>query len=183
MSGVSQGLIPGRDFILGNVDRPKYLGNGDNLNVTISGCDSSRRVAKFTRSFVGGKSISGNQGFAASADESFQIDFSNSNPINEHGDVTKVFTKIIYQSYFDGFIGSQNLKLHANIKRGPDGHSGIIQVDSSNVPIRILLDHEKKGSLVIRPNSKVHYRPPLDKIIAWEESGETDSINVLFPGK
>lgn len=103
--------------------------------------------------------------------------------MGEHGAVAEVFKNMVAQTYFNEFIGSEDLNLHNNIKRGNDGHAGIIQVNSSNIPTRLLLEHEIEGSLVIRIDGKVYHRPLLDKIIPWSELIEAGSINSLFPSK
>ena len=162
----TSGLIPGRDLIRDNIDRPKCFGNLDHPIAKESNCDSKRRVANFSRAFVGKSSVAGNQGFAASADESFQIDFGLriGDPAKDHGDVVKVFTKMIEESSFQGFFGLDDLKKHSKLRRGDKGvreslgHMGIIRVDR-NLAIKKLDFINVKGgdplSSSVTPDGKI----------------------------
>jgi hypothetical protein len=149
----SRGLIPGRDFIKGNIERPKCFGKPEHPIAKESNCDFPRHVANFSRAFVGKSSIAGNQGFAASADESFQIDFGLriASPAKDHGDVVKIFTKMIEESPFQGFFGLDDLKKHSKLRRGYKGisdslgHMGIIRVDGNLAIEKIDFTNVKNG--------------------------------------
>jgi pimeloyl-ACP methyl ester carboxylesterase len=208
------GFIPGRKPNLDNIQAPKcFDGVKRPPDAKYPDCDQSsnnaKRPAKFTRAFVGEKSIFGNQGFAISADESFQMHFGTigigpggidlsidlSKGLEgiefgkEHGRVVKAFINLISNSNFRGFAGLEDLNAHRNIKRGGDGHTGIITIDSSDKPLGIFLEHKPEGDLVINPNGKVYYRPLADKVpqlgkaFSATPSVEADDINLLFPIK
>ncbi len=167
LSMISSGLISGRDLVRGNIDRPKCFGTSNNSAIQSSGCDSSRPVAQFSRAFVGKSSISGNQGLAASADESYQIDFGAGSKkprdvvdaliksFEEHGDVVTVFTNMISNNKFGGLLGVDDLNLHPEIIRGGDGHSGIIKVENLAAK-ELVLKHQVKNALTIEQDGKVY---------------------------
>ncbi len=161
--------ILGRDLIRANIDRPKCFGT-NNISITKSSCTASKRVAQFSRAFVGQRSFLGNQSLAASADESFQIDFGPlSIPTEEHGNVVKIFTEMISRNKFGGFLGLDDLNLHPEIIRGGKyGHSGMISAESlkdENLSAtELVLEHQVKNSLRIEPDGRVYYRSILSKI-------------------
>lgn len=144
------------------LDRPKcFSDQASEQSVKAANCDRpSHSIAKLSRTFVGQKSFAGNQGFAISADESYQADFGNLFDLgSEHGNVVKLFTNMVNKNSFLGFLGTKDLKLHPSIQKGEDGHSGIIKVDSANLtPKEIVLEHSKKGSLSINSNGTVYAR-------------------------
>jgi Ca2+-binding RTX toxin-like protein len=53
-------------------------------------------VSNYSLAFVGTRSVAGNQKLAATASESFQMDFGGlSNPVDEHGQVVQTFTELL----------------------------------------------------------------------------------------
>jgi pimeloyl-ACP methyl ester carboxylesterase len=107
-------------------------------------------VSRFSRAFVGAKSLAGNQEFASWAHESFQMDFGNrSDTGDEHGRVVKAFTKLIAEHPFkqpnskNRFLDLSDMRAHNNCEaKGAsyfmkcdtvDGkHEGTVEVNSSN---------------------------------------------------
>jgi pimeloyl-ACP methyl ester carboxylesterase len=122
-----------------NVDRPKDF----------------RAAARNSRAFVGAKSFAGNQSLAATAHESFQMDFGNviDNVIGEleHNRVVKTFTKLIQDQPFGGYWGINDWSSHYNVS--PDhydyGHEGIMAVNGNNVVSSISISHKKEGEVNI----------------------------------
>ena len=149
-----------RTLVPGNVDRPQRF-------------DS---IARFSRAFVGKMSIAGNQAFAATAHESFQMDFGDrSDPREllptlsslgrEHGLVVESFTKrIAGEGLAPGFLGLNDRKQHSDIKRDaypynrkpfdPNSgdyqyaHEGVINISSSNEFSSFHLESPSVGKVV-----------------------------------
>jgi pimeloyl-ACP methyl ester carboxylesterase len=175
---------PGRSLNQKNVDRPKCFGKGESPAVKESKCDAKRRVAGFSRAFVGKTSSAGNQGFAASADESFQMDFGVRlvKPGSEHGDVIKVFTNMISTQKFGGFLGLSDLTDHSKIQKGSDGHSGIIKVDNLTAK-EIVLEHTLEGGVSIQPDGKVYSRPLLSRVSDYKPLIQIGTVQTIFNTK
>jgi Ca2+-binding RTX toxin-like protein len=68
-----------------------------------------RDVSRFSRAFVGSRSVLGNEGAAATADEAILVNIDGSNPLDQHGRVVLAFARIDEQS---GRIGN-NLGIRA----------------------------------------------------------------------
>jgi hypothetical protein len=132
-----------RDIHPEAIDKPKYF----------------NRVSRFSRAFVGAKSLAGNQEFASWAHESFQMAFvgdeiRESPPGSEHGRVVKAFINLISQHPFNqpnsnnSFLDLNDITAHNNCTaKGAsyfmkcntvDGkHEGIVSVNSSNLPTSV----------------------------------------------
>jgi hypothetical protein len=117
------------------------------------------RVSRFSRAFVGAKSLAGNQEYASWAHESFQMAFAGDEiretpPNSEHGKVVPTFINLISQHPFKqpnsnkSFLDLSDVRAHNNcISKGAsyfvkcntiDGrHEGSIAVDSSNLPTSV----------------------------------------------
>ena len=146
-----------RTLVPGNVDRPQPF-------------DS---VARFSRAFVGKTSFAGNQAFAATAHESFQMDFGDrSDPLNppsslgrEHGLVVESFTRrIAGEGFIPGFLGLRDRKRHEDIKsnaypyrvnplnpadiRYEYTHEGVITISRSNQFSAFHLESRSLGKIV-----------------------------------
>ena len=185
LSLASKGRTPGRDFIAKNVDRPKCFSHqASQQSIDKSKCDRpTHPIARFSRAFVGQKSLAGNQGFAIGADESYQIDFGDLfDTGDEHGRVVSVFTDLTRTNLFSGFLGTNDMKLHSSIQKGSDGHSGIIKMNSGNngTPKMIFLEHSKEGSLSIAPDGAVYHRPLVDKILDFGSFVKAGNVQSIF---
>ena len=146
-----------RTLVPGNVDRPQPF-------------DS---VARFSRAFVGKTSFAGNQAFAATAHESFQMDFGDrSDPLNppsslgrEHGLVVESFTRrITGEGFIPEFLGLRDRKRHEDIKsnaypyrvnplnpadiRYEYTHEGVITISRSNQFSAFHLESRSLGKIV-----------------------------------
>jgi hypothetical protein len=132
-----------RYFYKQAIDRPKHFS----------------RVSRFSRAFVGEKSLAGNQEYASWAHESFQMAFAGDEiretpPNSEHGKVVPTFINLISQHPFKqpnsnkSFLDLSDVRAHNNcISKGAiyfvkcntiDGrHEGSISVDSSNLPTSV----------------------------------------------
>ncbi len=117
------------------------------------------RVSRFSRAFVGAKSLAGNQEFASWAHESFQMAFvgneiRESPPNSEHGRVVPTFINLISQHPFKQpnsnhrFLDLSDVRAHNNCRlKGASyfvkcntverKHEGIIAVNSANVPTSV----------------------------------------------
>jgi hypothetical protein len=117
------------------------------------------RVSRFSRAFVGAKSLAGNQEFASWAHESFQMAFAGDEiretpPNSEHGKVVPTFMNLISQHPFKqpnsnkSFLDLNDVRAHNNctakgasyfIKCNTiDGkHEGVIEINSSNMPTSV----------------------------------------------
>jgi hypothetical protein len=137
-SGASQ-----RDFYKQAIERPKHFS----------------RVSRFSRAFVGEKSLAGNQEFASWAHESFQMAFAGDEiretpPNSQHGKVVPAFINLISQHPFkqpnskNSFLDLSDVRAHNNctakgasyfIKCNTiDGkHEGVIAINSSNLPTSV----------------------------------------------
>jgi hypothetical protein len=134
---------PQRDIHKQAIDRPKHFS----------------RVSRFSRAFVGEKSLAGNQEFASWAHESFQMAFAGDEiretpPNSEHGKVVPTFINLISQHPFkqpnsnNSFLDLNDVRAHNNctakgasyfIKCNTiDGkHEGVIAINSSNLPTSV----------------------------------------------
>jgi pimeloyl-ACP methyl ester carboxylesterase len=110
------------------------------------------QVSRFSRAFVGAKSLAGNQEFASWAHESFQMDFGDKfDTGDEHGRVVQAFTNLISQHPFkqanskNNFLDLNDMRVHNDCEdKGSsyfmkcntvDGkHEGTVEVNSSNLP-------------------------------------------------
>jgi hypothetical protein len=132
-----------REIHIQAIEKPKYFS----------------RVSRFSRAFVGAKSLAGNQEFASWAHESFQMAFVGNeireNPPNsEHGRVVPTFINLISQRPFkqpnsnNSFIDLNDIRAHNNCTaKGASyfikcntiegKHEGSIAVNSSNVPTSV----------------------------------------------
>jgi hypothetical protein len=132
-----------RDIHVEAIDRPKHFS----------------QVSRFSRAFVGEKSLAGNQEFASWAHESFQMAFAGDEiretpPNSEHGKVVPTFINLISQRPFkqpnskNSFLDLSDVRAHNNCTaKGAsyfvkcntiDGkHEGSIAVDSSNLPTSV----------------------------------------------
>ncbi len=132
-----------RDIHKQAIDKPKHFS----------------RVSRFSRAFVGAKSLAGNQEFASWAHESFQMAFAGDEiretpPNSEHGKVVPTFINLISQHPFkqpnsnNSFLDLNDVRAHNNCTakgvsyfvkcNTVDGkHEGIIAVDSSNLPTSV----------------------------------------------
>lgn len=143
-----------RDLIEENIDKPRCFGAG----IQGDWCNSSKRVAKFSRAFVGKLSAAGNQGFAKSADESFRIDFGARfvAPGTEHGEVVKVFNSLVKTPNLGLLLGLDDENAHAELKRDwwkYGDHYGEIKVDSISGSLPMLfVTHRTADTLVIKNN-------------------------------
>jgi pimeloyl-ACP methyl ester carboxylesterase len=136
------------------------------------------QVSRFSRAFVGAKSLAGNQEFASWAHESFQMDFLNALDLGgEHGRVVQAFTNIISQRPFkqpnstDSFLDLDDLRTHndCEAKKAVNFmrcdavdryHEGTIKVDSSNISTSAIFTpsgSEEVIKVVLRPNKGYSY--------------------------
>ncbi|MBD1921497.1 hypothetical protein H6F77_10380 [Microcoleus sp. FACHB-831] len=110
-----------------------------------------RDVSRFSRAFVGSRSVAGNQEFASWAHESFQMEFGGLS--DEHGRVVETFIKLISEHPFkqpgskDSFLDLDDSKEHNDCNGKSNKfikcdaynpkHEGSIGVDSSNKPTSV----------------------------------------------
>ena len=199
------GILQIRSLNQGAVDRPRCFSNLTSTNaIKIADCNAGRRIARFSRAFVGKTSFAGNQSLAATADESFQIDFgersdspSSSNTIaREHGQVVKAFiSRILGEGLIPTFLGIQDLSRHKDIKRdaypyklnplSPSSplwqfaHTGIITSSTDNAFTGFRLESLTKGKVSF---SSIEYSTE-DQNIYWENStGRKIAGGSLLPG-
>lgn len=127
-------------------------------------------VSNFSRSFVGSKSLAGNQLFAEQADESIQLDFGTRVDLGEeHGWVVQNFKRLIDQSTQLGEIG----KLFEPIS--------IAQLLTPNPPFSQnaytnSIDGKHDGSLVVKPPTSILDLPQPIALIFKNISGDDDDI-------
>ncbi|MBD1879765.1 hypothetical protein [Coleofasciculus sp. FACHB-T130] len=143
-------------IITQNVDRPKCFGNASEQAATSANCTRTRtRLAQFSRAFVGKTSFAGNQKLAATADESFQMNFGIGyvSPGTEHGDVVKAFINLITKNGFGGLLGIRDNRVHSEIKKDTNNynHAGVITIDVNDrkTPKALLLKHSGEGKVNI----------------------------------
>ncbi len=143
-----------RTLVPNNVDRPQRFD----------------KVSRFSRAFVGKTSFAGNQVLAATANESFQMDFGDRSdtPLSlgtEHMLVVEAFTKRISGAgLIPGFLGLKDRQMHTDIKQNAYpylinplnptkakyeyGHEGVINISSSNEFKAFHLESRKLGKVV-----------------------------------
>ncbi len=138
-----------RTLVPENVDRPKDFSS----------------VASFSRSFVGRYSFAGNQLFAGTAHESFQMDFGSrsdisNSPGTEHGLVVDSFTtRILGEGLIPHFLGLQDRSRHNDMKADSYAyqsvstkewryiHEGVIYISDSNQFSGFSLSSAKYGKV------------------------------------
>ncbi|MGC1394901.1 MAG: hypothetical protein WA828_11525 [Coleofasciculaceae cyanobacterium] len=145
-----------RTLVPNNVDRPQRFD----------------KISRFSRAFVGNTSFAGNQVLAATANESFQMDFGerSDTPLSlgtEHMLVVEAFTKRISGAgLIPGFLGLKDRQIHTDIKQNAYpylininplnptkpkyeyGHEGVINISSSNEFKAFHLESSKLGKVV-----------------------------------
>jgi pimeloyl-ACP methyl ester carboxylesterase len=160
-----------------------------------------RDAARNSRAFVGAKSVAGNQNLAATAHESFQMDFGNvaDNIFGEieHNRVVKAFAKFIKDKPFGGFWGINDWSNHFNISQNNYnyGHEGSLAVNGDNIVSSILIKHKEEGEVNIGKDG-VAFKPEtgnripivgdlltgLSRLLSGTiPVGEIGSVNQLFP--
>ncbi|MEG4852115.1 hypothetical protein QUB10_14500 [Microcoleus sp. B5-D4] len=78
----------------------------DGRNTQADSPNNFSEVSNYSLALVGSRSLAGNQQLAATADESFQIDFGGlSVPVDEHGQVVQTFTNLLNQTKKDQPLG------------------------------------------------------------------------------
>ncbi|MBD1830976.1 hypothetical protein NDI47_16970 [Microcoleus vaginatus GB1-A2] len=78
----------------------------DGRNTQADSPNKFSEVSNYSLALVGARSLAGNQQLAATADESFQMDFGGlSVPVNEHGQVVQTFTNLLNQIKKDQPLG------------------------------------------------------------------------------
>jgi len=78
----------------------------DGRNTQADAPNKFSEVSNYSLALVGARSLAGNQQLAATADESFQMDFGGlSVPVDEHGQVVQTFTNLLNQIKKDQPLG------------------------------------------------------------------------------
>ncbi|MEG3910301.1 VWA domain-containing protein [Microcoleus sp. w2-18aC6] len=78
----------------------------DGRNTQADSPNNFSEVSNYSLALVGARSLAGNQQLAATADESFQMDFGGlSVPVDEHGQVVQTFTNLLNQIKKDQPLG------------------------------------------------------------------------------
>ena len=183
------------------VDRPRCFSNLSSTNaIKVANCNAGRRIARFSRAFMGKTSFAGNQSLAATADESFQIDFGERSDTllslgTEHGLVVQAFTRrVLGDGLIPTFLGIQDLSRHEDMKRDAYpynstpfnstsswqfAHSGVITTSTDNVFTGFRLESLTKGKVSF---SNIEYSTE-DTNIDWEDStGLKLAGGSLLPG-
>jgi Lipase len=119
-----------------------------------------RNAAKFSRAYVGVRSFAGNKELAASAHETFQMDFGSIVDWgDEHIKVVKTFANLIdpKKKYFGSILDINNNNAIKGIlaEEYIDGSEGIIGVSSDNIPDELGLTLKGKGPRTISSDGQV----------------------------
>ena len=120
----------------------------DGRNTQADSPNKFNEVSNYSLAFVGARSLAGNQKIAATADESFQINFGSTLDFgSEHGQVVQTFTKLLNQDKKDQQLGLiQQEIIKERILTDPErfkakadsyspGHEGIMAVKATDQPI------------------------------------------------
>jgi pimeloyl-ACP methyl ester carboxylesterase len=135
-----------------------------------------RDVSKFSRAFVGSKSLGGNQLFAEQAHESIQLDFGDRLDVGqEHGWVVQNFTRLIAETQQLGEIG----KLFNPIPIAQLLNPVLSFADNAYTNLNGV---KHDASLAVKPPKSVLELPQPIALIFKNKSGENDDIVYGTPG-
>ncbi|MEG4405687.1 VWA domain-containing protein [Microcoleus sp. MON2_D5] len=134
-----------------NIDLLSLAGVDYDLDGRNTQADSPNKfseVSNYSLALVGARSLAGNQQLAATADESFQINFGSTLDFSsEHGQVVQTFTKLLNQDIKDQQLGliqqeiikdrilTERERFKARSDSYSPGHEGVMAVKATDQPI------------------------------------------------
>jgi hypothetical protein len=179
VDGRTSAYIPGTKSWLNPFGNPQTCENNSELCQNIDAPQNFRDVAKFSIAFVGSKSLAGNQLLAASAHESYQMNFGDVADVGgEHPRVVEALTQLIKtdgliddvskekrtdKKYFtiDNLTGRISMNVDKN--QYDSMHEGIIDINSANQAERLNYYQDLQKIITGKP-PKPKYIPGSDTI-------------------